>query len=125
MQKQDVKHILTRLRVNYPATFSKMTIQEKNVFLENWSEGLKEIDSRFAEQACKYYLFNTSRDFAPTIGEFIERCEIFRREEKEKKAMKPEEKKKDDNSISYSEWYEMHKNEEGFIDNIRGNIYKK
>lgn len=70
MDKKEVAKILKTLTVCYPQSFSKWDSDQMKITLEIWYEGLKNESAKLANQALKHFIYNTSNQFAPTIGEF-------------------------------------------------------
>lgn len=78
MKKNDVKKVLGKLKSNYRKSFSGMSSEEANDYLDIWTDGLSRISDEYIWQALDYFMFETTDSFAPTIGQFLAKADEFR-----------------------------------------------
>jgi len=78
LTKDEAKAVLSKIRMNYSKSFSNMDTKTGQVYLEIWQEGLADMKKDYADKALKYYLFEYTGDFAPTIGQFLAKCHEYR-----------------------------------------------
>lgn len=69
MTFEETREILRILKLNYMASFSKMTKEDSMDFLNLWSEAFKNDDVRLVIQAVKSIIYSDTREFAPNIGQ--------------------------------------------------------
>lgn len=69
MTFEETREILRILKLNYMASFSKMTREDSMDFLNLWSEAFKGDDVRLVIQAVKSIIYSDTREFAPNIGQ--------------------------------------------------------
>lgn len=73
MTQEEVRNILSKIRANYPQSFTKMTPKEGAALFEVWCEGLADVEKQYADMALRDVLYSTTDKFAPTIGQFLYR----------------------------------------------------
>ena len=78
MKKSDVKKVLGKLRMNYRKSFTGMSSEEANEYLDIWVEGLSRISDEYIWKALDYYMFEHTDSFAPTIGQFLAKAHEYR-----------------------------------------------
>lgn len=78
MTRDDVKKVLRTLRVNFSKSFSGMSIEDREEYLDIWERGLKRIDDRYIWEALDYFLCEYTEAFSPTLGQFLEKANQFR-----------------------------------------------
>ena len=69
MEFQEVKNILTMLRVNYPHSFHSMSKEDGEAYLNLWCEAFKDDDTELVASAVKSIIYGDKREFAPNIGQ--------------------------------------------------------
>lgn len=69
MQFEEVKKILTILRVNYPNTFRNMDKEEREAYLDLWAEAFKNDPAEMVVKAVKSIIYTDNREFAPNIAQ--------------------------------------------------------
>lgn len=69
MTFEETREILRILKLNYMASFSKMTKEDSMDFLNLWSEAFNNDDVRLVIQAVKSIIYSDTREFAPNIGQ--------------------------------------------------------
>lgn len=74
MTKEEIKQILTYLKVQYPHSFDQLkTDEEANMYVAIWNDAFKEEDARLVQAAVKKLCYNNTSGFAPTIGQIREK----------------------------------------------------
>ena len=74
MTKEEIKQILTYLKVQYPHSFDHLkTDEEANMYVAIWNDAFKEEDARLVQAAVKKLCYNNTSGFAPTIGQIREK----------------------------------------------------
>lgn len=76
MKFEEVKDILTILRVNYPNTFRNMEKEDMKAYLNLWAEAFKEDPAEMVVKAVKSIIYADTREFAPNIGQV--KSEMFK-----------------------------------------------
>lgn len=80
LTKEEVKKILTTLRVNFSSSFKAMSKSDKEVYFELWEEGLQRVEDRFIWKALDYFVHEYSDAYAPTLGQFLGKARDFQTE---------------------------------------------
>lgn len=73
MEKNEVRDILTVLKVNYPQSFKHLTIDEKKAYLDLWTEAFKDDSAELVAMAVKSIIYGDTREFAPNIAQVKEK----------------------------------------------------
>ena len=73
MKQEEVKQILTVLRVNYPNTFKSFTYEESQAYLDLWTEAFKDDSAELVTMAVKSIIYGDTREFAPNIAQVKEK----------------------------------------------------
>lgn len=68
MTKDETRQILSILRIAYPQTYAKWTKAQREEYLSLWSKALQEDDALDVMVAVWHYIYETDREFAPTVG---------------------------------------------------------
>lgn len=68
MTLEETRNILKILKVNYRASFTKMSKEESQDLLNLWHEMFKDDDARLVALAVKSIITTDSREFYPNIG---------------------------------------------------------
>lgn len=68
MTKDETRQILSILRTAYPQSFLRWSKDQGEAFLSLWSKALQEDDALDVMVAVWHYIYETDREFAPTIG---------------------------------------------------------
>lgn len=69
MTQEEIRDILTILRINYPQSFKGWTKDQGEAFLSLWSEAFKDDKTELVTMAVKSIIYGDTRDFAPNIGQ--------------------------------------------------------
>lgn len=69
MRFEEVKNILTILRINYPHSFKDLSKEDGEAYLNLWAEAFKEDDTELVASAVKSIIYGDKREFAPNIGQ--------------------------------------------------------
>lgn len=69
MKYEEVKEILTVLRINYPQSFRGWSKEQGEAFLNLWAEAFKDDPVQFVAAAVKAIIYTDTREFAPNIGQ--------------------------------------------------------
>jgi len=68
MTYEETRQILTVLRTAYPQSFLRWNKEQGEAFLELWSKALQEDDALDVMVAVWHFIYDTDREFAPTVG---------------------------------------------------------
>lgn len=68
MTYEETRQILTVLRTAYPQSFLRWNKEQGEAFLELWSKALQDDDALDVMVAVWHYIYETDREFAPTVG---------------------------------------------------------
>ena len=68
MTYDETRKILSILRTAYPQSFLRWSKDQGEAFLSLWSKALQEDDALDVMVAVWHYIYETDRDFAPTVG---------------------------------------------------------
>ena len=69
MEKEQVRKLLTVLRINYPQSFKDYDRETSAMLLELWYGAFKNDDSDLVTKAVQSIVYNDAREFAPNIGQ--------------------------------------------------------
>lgn len=73
MTKEEVKQILTYLKIQYPHSFDHLKSDtEANMFVAIWEDAFKDEDKKLVQAAVKNICLTSTSAFAPTIGQIKE-----------------------------------------------------
>ena len=68
MTKDETRQILSILRTAYPQSFLRWSKDQGEAFLSLWSKALQDDDALDVMVAVWHYIYETDREFAPTVG---------------------------------------------------------
>ena len=68
MTREEVRNLLKVLKVNYPATYKGWDAEQSNLYLDLWTEALKDEQARVVISVVKSIIYGEKREFAPNIG---------------------------------------------------------
>lgn len=68
MTYEETRQILSILRIAYPQTYAKWTKAQREEYLSLWSKALQEDDALDVMVAVWHFIYETDREFAPTVG---------------------------------------------------------
>ena len=68
MTKDETRQILSILRIAYPQSFLHWTKDQGEAFLNLWTKGLQDDDALDVMSAVWHFIYETDREFAPTVG---------------------------------------------------------
>ena len=68
MTYEETRQILSILRIAYPQTYAKWTKAQREEYLSLWSKALQDDDALDVMVAVWHYIYETDREFAPTVG---------------------------------------------------------
>lgn len=66
MEEKDIKQLLTVLRLNYPATYRDMSIEDRRALVRLWHDAFGDLDVTLVGQALKNYI--KANEYPPTIA---------------------------------------------------------
>lgn len=69
MTRDEVRKILTILKVNYPQSFKGWNKEQSEMFLDLWCEAFKDESVQVVVSAVKSIIYGDTREFAPNIGQ--------------------------------------------------------
>lgn len=69
MHFNEVKDILTILRINYPQSFYRFSKEDGEAFLNLWAEAFKDDPAELVAGAVKSIIYSDVREFAPNIAQ--------------------------------------------------------
>lgn len=68
MTYEETRQILSILKTAYPQSFLRWSKDQGEAFLSLWSKALQEDDALDVMVAVWHYIYETDREFAPTVG---------------------------------------------------------
>ncbi|MDD6369153.1 replicative helicase loader/inhibitor [Galactobacillus timonensis] len=68
MTYDETRKILSILRTAYPQSFLRWSKDQGEAFLSLWSKALQDDDALDVMVAVWHYIYETDREFAPTVG---------------------------------------------------------
>ena len=68
MTKDETRQILSILKTAYPQSFLRWSKDQGEAFLSLWSKALQDDDALDVMVAVWHYIYETDREFAPTVG---------------------------------------------------------
>lgn len=69
MNYEDVRKVLTVLRINYPNSFKNLDKEDRKAYLDLWATAFKDDDGVQVLTAVKSIIYTDTREFAPNIGQ--------------------------------------------------------
>lgn len=69
MEREEVKKILSFIKTLWPQSFTDMSEESSKIYLSIWHDALKTAPSELAFKAVKDIAYNSTREFAPTVGQ--------------------------------------------------------
>lgn len=68
MTYEETRQILSILKTAYPQSFLRWSKDQGEAFLSLWSKALQDDDALDVMVAVWHYIYETDREFAPTVG---------------------------------------------------------
>lgn len=68
MTFEETRAVLTLLKSNYPQSFLRWSKDQGEAFLSLWGKALQDDDALDVMVAVWHYIYETDREFAPTVG---------------------------------------------------------
>lgn len=68
MTYEETRQILSILKTAYPQSFLRWSKDQGEAFLSIWSKALQDDDALDVMVAVWHYIYETDREFAPTVG---------------------------------------------------------
>lgn len=68
MTYEETRQILSILKTAYPQSFLHWSKDQGEAFLNLWTKGLQDDDALDVMVAVWHYIYETDREFAPTVG---------------------------------------------------------
>lgn len=68
MTYEETRQILSILKTAYPQSFFRWSKDQGEAFLSLWSKALQDDDALDVMVAVWHYIYETDREFAPTVG---------------------------------------------------------
>ena len=81
MNIEETKSILKIIKLNYPQSFSKMTADESQAYLNLWTAAFAKTPLKSVQVSLWHYITDTNDRFAPNIGainDFIKRTPDYK-----------------------------------------------
>lgn len=75
MQENDIKQLLTILKLNYPATYRDMSIEDRRALVNLWMDAFGGLDVAIVGQALKNYI--KANKYPPTIAGMQEQIDLL------------------------------------------------
>lgn len=69
MEREQVRKVLTILRINYPQSFRDYNNETAGMFLDMWTEAFKNDPADAVVNAVKAIIYSDPREFAPNIAQ--------------------------------------------------------
>lgn len=69
MKREEVRNVLSILRLNYPQSFRDYTNESAEMFLNMWAEAFKNDPAEAVVNAVKAIIYSDPREFAPNIAQ--------------------------------------------------------
>lgn len=75
MREKDIKQLLTILKLNYPATYRDMSVEDRRALVKLWMDAFGGLDTAIVGQALKNYI--KASKYPPTIAGLQEQIDLL------------------------------------------------